>query len=83
MTGKARIRQIEDVIGLRGRESFRDGDGVVQVVVVTCLAWFKYHMTCLCTLLPFIDPLLVCRSQTLSGMVSAKKPLQWSLCGIS
>ena len=80
MTRMARIKQVEDVTGLRGGEGFHDSDGVVQVTVVACLAWLKYHMTCLCTLLPFIASLLVCTGQILCTTLSAKKPLQWSLC---
>ena len=34
----ARIKEMKDVGSLRGRESFHDNDGVVQVVVVDCLA---------------------------------------------
>ena len=59
MTRMARIEQIEDVTDLRGREGFHDSDGVVEVTVVPCLAWFKYHMTFLCILLPFMDSHLV------------------------
>jgi hypothetical protein len=34
----ARIKEMKDVSGLSSRERFHDGDGVVQLVVVGCLA---------------------------------------------
>ena len=52
MPRMARIKEGEDVIALSRREGFHGGDGMVQVVVVTCLAWLNDHMTCMLCLEP-------------------------------
>ena len=40
----ARIKQRKDVIMLSSRDWFHGDDGMVQVVVMTCLALLNNHM---------------------------------------
>ena len=44
MSRMARVKQREDMIVLSSRNSFHSDGGMVQVVVMTCLAWLNNHM---------------------------------------
>jgi hypothetical protein len=44
MSRMARVKLKEDEIVLSSRGCFQDNDGLVQVVVITCLAWLNNYM---------------------------------------
>jgi hypothetical protein len=51
----ARIKQRKDVITLSSRNWFHCGGGMVQVVVMTCLAWLNNHMMHI----PHLEPIII------------------------
>ena len=60
--------------GLGGRSGFHDGGGMVQVIVLTCLVRFRYHMICLCINLPMIASVLACTTHIMCNYLACRVP---------